>query len=142
MVLAIVLPLLVQRWDLGNLTPAQRARIWTGASWGSAIYNFGEFSMLGWYWVTRRSSPAALLGLPTSLALFVTIRWVIDQALADAFGHRDDTTVESVVAIWAIAVAVFAALLGVTLGLEALKRRSRSSLMGIRPPSPSRSARS
>src|SRR6185437_15498783 len=100
MVLSFVLPWLVQRWDRARLTPEQGARVWNGASWGSAVYNFGEFSMLGWFWVTRRGSAAALLGIPWSLGLWVLIQWVIDQAIVAAFGLRDKTTFASVLQLW------------------------------------------
>lgn len=127
MVLAIALPLLVQRWDRERLTPAQRARVWNGASWGSAVYNFGELSMIGWYWVTRRWSPAALLGLPTSLALFVAIRWLVDQALADALGQVYKGSLAAMVGLWAIFAGAAVVFWALTLGWEAWVRWRRAS---------------
>ncbi len=52
-ILGIALPLAFQRWDLRRLTPRQREGAWNSASWGSALYAFGPFSMIGWLWVTR-----------------------------------------------------------------------------------------
>jgi hypothetical protein len=54
MLLSILLPYLVQRWDRRRLTPEQRAATWNYASWGSALYAFGPLSMIGWAWVTRQ----------------------------------------------------------------------------------------
>ena len=54
MLLSILLPYLVQRWDRRRLTPEQRAATWNYASWGSALYGFGPLSMIGWAWVTRQ----------------------------------------------------------------------------------------
>jgi hypothetical protein len=54
--LGLGLPYAVQRWDRGRLSPAQRARAWNTASWGSALYGFGQLSMIGWCWVTRQDA--------------------------------------------------------------------------------------
>jgi hypothetical protein len=54
LVLGIVLPLLVQRWDRSTLSRERRARTWNGATWAAALYAFGPLSMLGWSWVSRR----------------------------------------------------------------------------------------
>lgn len=53
MILGMVLPYLVQRWDRARLDPDQRAAAWNTATWGAALYAFGPLSMLGWVWVTR-----------------------------------------------------------------------------------------
>ena len=52
-VLNIVFPLALQLWDRRRLTPLQRARSWSSASWASALYGFGWLSMIAWVWVTR-----------------------------------------------------------------------------------------
>jgi hypothetical protein len=52
-ILGFALPYLVQRWDRARLPPEGAAAAWNGATWGSALYAFGPFSMLGWAWVTR-----------------------------------------------------------------------------------------
>ncbi len=123
MVLGIVLPLAWQRWDKARLPPEDRERAWNGASWGSALYNFGELSMLGWYWVTRRWRPGALLGIPTSLVLFVTVRWAVDGAVAELTGGKPEMSLFQVIALWGIAVIVFALLWALTLLVEAIGAR-------------------
>lgn len=77
MVLGILLPVLVQRWDrdrfsrrpkegagaLGRLfhrlreatiiRDEHRSGLWNFASWGAAVYALGPISMLGWIWVAH-----------------------------------------------------------------------------------------
>lgn len=53
MVVSILVPWLIQRWDKRRMSPLMRARCWTIATWGSALYAFGPLSLLGWFWVTR-----------------------------------------------------------------------------------------
>jgi hypothetical protein len=65
----IGLPLAVQLWDRGRLSPEQRARSWNGATWGAALYAFGPLSMLGWGWVTRKSALGLGLGILTGVGL-------------------------------------------------------------------------
>lgn len=69
LVMATGLPLAVQLWDRGRLSPEQRARSWNAATWGAALYAFGPLSMLGWCWVTRRSWLALGVGVVVGLAL-------------------------------------------------------------------------
>lgn len=57
MILSIVLPLVIQRAWVKRLSPERRARMWNVASWASALYGFGPFSMLGFVWLTRASAP-------------------------------------------------------------------------------------
>lgn len=52
--LGILLPLIVQLLDWRRMTLEEREYAWTYSTWGSALYAFGPFSMLGWAWVTRR----------------------------------------------------------------------------------------
>ena len=85
--LTIVAPLLLQAWDKRRLDASQRARAWNGASWASAIYNFTEFSMLGWFWVTRRFR-GIVPGVASSFGLFVLLRVVVDGLVAEALGLR------------------------------------------------------
>jgi hypothetical protein len=92
--LGIALTYALQRWDKGRLLPEQRDRAWNTASWGSALYGFGQLSMLGWAWVTLaeprrwwRRSPARAIGrgaavLLAGLRMVVTISLVI--GLVDA----------------------------------------------------------
>jgi hypothetical protein len=95
--LGIGIPYAVQRWDRGRLTPAQRRRAWNTASWGSALYGFGQLSMIGWCWVTRadvrrwwRESPplavakAALVILAGVLAaaFLTTVIWALAEGSA------------------------------------------------------------
>lgn len=68
-VLSVALPLAVQLWDKRRLTQDQRARAWNYASWGSALYGFNVLSMLGWFWVTRRSALGLVWGLVSVAAL-------------------------------------------------------------------------
>jgi hypothetical protein len=72
MVLGIVLPLVVQRWDKRRLAPSARARAWNVATWGAALYAFGPLSALGWYWVTRHGWRKAL-GVPVAVGLVLVI---------------------------------------------------------------------
>lgn len=88
MVLAFVLPLLLQRWDRRHLSPDQRARAWNLASWGAALYAFGPFSMLGWGWVTRRKWWAPLAGLGCALAISLVV-YGTDQALVAMLSGLD-----------------------------------------------------
>lgn len=123
-VLAIVLPLALQLLDRRTLTPRERSRVWGGASWASAVYNFGEFSMLGWCWVTRRWTGIPL-GVASSFALFMGIRWVIDDLVARALGQRT-TEWRAIAQLYAIFLVGFTLLWALTLALEGLRaRRSR-----------------
>lgn len=83
--LGIVIPLAMQRWDRRHLTPEQRARAWNTASWGAALYAFGPLSMLGWWWVTRRSFAGILVGLVIAVDMVLLIGWVT-QLTAEALG--------------------------------------------------------
>ena len=53
-ILGMALPYLVQRWDRLRLSDEQREGAWNAASWGAALYAFGPWSMIGWWWVTRQ----------------------------------------------------------------------------------------
>jgi hypothetical protein len=87
--LGIALTYALQRWDRARLRPEQQDRAWNAASWGSALYGFGQLSMLGWAWVTLaeprrwwRRSPAlsiahSLAVLLAGLRMAVTISVVI-----------------------------------------------------------------
>jgi hypothetical protein len=98
-ILGIVLPLALQRWDRARLTETPRACAWNTASWAAALYAFGPLSMLGWIWVTRypwrhapglsalerlgRSAVVLLAGLLAALllsALIVRAGALIDPA--------------------------------------------------------------
>ncbi len=83
-VLAFLLPLLLQLWDRRRLSPEQRARAWNQASWGAALYAFGPFSMLGWGWVTRRRLWALFAGLLCALAIALIV-YGVDSALVFLF---------------------------------------------------------
>ena len=72
----IGLPLALQRWDRGRLTPEQRARSWNGATWGAALYAFGPLSMAGWGWVTRKSWLGLAAGLVSGAALLALSVWI------------------------------------------------------------------
>jgi hypothetical protein len=72
----IGLPLAVQLWDRGRLSPEQRARSWNGATWWSALYAFGSLSMFGWGWVTRKSVLGLVLGILTGVGLRVLSFWI------------------------------------------------------------------
>lgn len=59
--LSLVLPCLVLRWDRRRLTPEQRARAWGRSSWEDMLHwcnyslNFyGVLPIIGWIWVTRQ----------------------------------------------------------------------------------------
>lgn len=73
MVLGIVLPLAAQLLDRRQLDAEQRARAWNGASWGAALYAFSVFSMLGWYWVTRRGWRRLVYGPLATVALIIVL---------------------------------------------------------------------
>ncbi len=70
MVLGIVVPLGIQLLDRERMTREERAWVWTFASWGSAVYNFGPLSLVAWGYVTR--SPRYVRGLATGAGLAVT----------------------------------------------------------------------
>ena len=85
LLLATLMPLALQWWDLRRLSPEQRARVWNFASWASALYAFNILSMLGWCWVTRRSVWGLLLGV-VSVAVLVTALVVLDYGVGIALG--------------------------------------------------------
>ena len=78
---SILLPWLVQWLDKRRMPPRQKARCWSVATWGAALYAFGPLSMLGWVWVTRDRWRRCLEG-----ALFAAAVWaalgVIDHVVA------------------------------------------------------------
>ncbi len=98
----------VQRWDRRSLTKARRSRTWNTASWGSALYGFSHWSMIGWLWVTRqdwaswrrrglhaaigRSAWLLVEGLLASVAVALLIGAIGEEMVAafgvslDAFG--------------------------------------------------------
>lgn len=104
-VLGIVLPLLVQLWDRRRLTPEESARGWNGASWGAALYAFDEFSLLGWFWVTRRWRGIPR-GIAWSLAVFVLLRYAVDRAFLAALGLPNDVEVVELGAAYVGALVV------------------------------------
>jgi hypothetical protein len=53
MVLGIVLPLAVQLWDRKRLRAAGREGPWGIATWATALYAIGPFSLLPWSFLTR-----------------------------------------------------------------------------------------
>jgi hypothetical protein len=99
-ILGIGLPYAVQRLDrTWLLSPAQRDRAWNTASWGSALYGFGQLSLIAWFWVTRadarrwwRESPpvavvkiAAVLLVGVLAAVLVTVvMWLLAEGSAMA----------------------------------------------------------
>lgn len=94
-VLGIAIPLSIQLWHRRYLTPARRACAWNVATWGAALYAFGPFSLLGWFWVTRwhgsrrqapvRAAGAIVLGIGAMAAASGVI-FGIDQLVAAALG--------------------------------------------------------
>ena len=125
LVLAIVLPFAFQLIDRRTLSAEERARAWGGASWASAIYNFGEFSMLGWCWVTRRWAGIPM-GVASSFLLFMGVRWAIDDLLARAFGHRP-VRWEGIAQLYAVCLLGFSLIWALALGLERIRaRRTRA----------------
>lgn len=83
-VLSVVLPLAVQLWDRRRLDPEQRERAWNFASWGAALYAFNVLSMLGWFWVTRRTWRGLAWGLLCTVllaAVFVGLDALVALAL-------------------------------------------------------------
>jgi hypothetical protein len=121
-VLAIVLPLAFQLLDRRTLGAKERARVWTGVSWASAVYNFGEFSLLGWCWVTRRWAGIPL-GIATSFALFMSVRWAIDDLAARALGDRSTVRWQGMVQLYAVCLAGFALIWALTLAIEGIRAR-------------------
>lgn len=99
-VLNWTLTLGVLRWDHRRLTDAQRARSWSPATWGCAIY-CAPYSALPWVWVTRQrwsvwkerglghalaqSAWLLLKGLAAVAALFAVLM-LAGEALAAALG--------------------------------------------------------
>jgi hypothetical protein len=99
MILGIVLPLLVQLWDKRRLSNEERARSWTVATWGSALYAFGPLSMLGWSFVTRRGWSRFVAG-PLWMAAIVVTMSLVDHGLALLGGGEvEGTLLELVVAV-------------------------------------------
>jgi hypothetical protein len=131
--LSIVLPLAVQLLDRRRFTTEERARVWGGASWGSAIYNFGEFSMLGWCWVTRRWAGIPM-GIASSFLLFMAIRWAIDDLVARLIGDRSNVRWQGIAQLYAVCLVGFVLLWALTLIIERVRGSGR-------PGSPAGSAR-
>jgi hypothetical protein len=91
------------RWDYRRLTDAQRARSWSPATWGCAIY-CAPYSALPWVWVTRQEWAAwrrhglanalvqsawlLLKGLAAVAALFAVLM-LVGEGLATALGVPD-----------------------------------------------------
>jgi hypothetical protein len=124
--LGIMLPLLFQRWDKRRLAPEERERAWNGVSWAAALFNFGEISIVAWFWVTRRLSPRALLGLPVSLAVFVFVHWGVDGAIGELADAKPGATLFATVALWGIVVLALVPIWGLALLLEtSAARRAR-----------------
>ena len=146
MVLSIVVPLMVQLWDRRRLTAEQRERVWSGATWGAALYAFGEMSLLGWFWVTRRWR-GELWAVGTSFASFFLLKWVVDQAVVRALGIKDDTGWDDVVVLYLVLLVAFKLVWLLTLLLERLGRAERDARLGApsrgwaRPARSSRSGR-
>lgn len=65
--LGIGIPLGLQLHDRRRLSAEERAWVWSFASWGSAVYNFGPLSLVAWGYVTR--SPRYWLGLAHGVLL-------------------------------------------------------------------------
>jgi hypothetical protein len=130
-VLAIVLPLVFQMVDRRTLTAEERARAWGGASWASAIYNFGEFSMLGWCWVTRRWAGLPM-GIASSFLLFMGIRWALDDLAARALGHRP-VRWEGIAQLYAVFLLGFTLIWALTLALERWRQRDSLRRRGSPP---------
>ena len=79
----------VQWWDRRRLNEAQRARAWNVATWGAAVFWYGLFSMVPWFWVTRgdwrgwrqrkdrvpllRAVGVLLMGVAAAAAIFVAM---------------------------------------------------------------------
>lgn len=90
MVLAISLTVGLQVVVRRRLSPERRARGWTSATWGAAVYAFGPASMLGFFWVVRRpgklgACEALGLGVVSTAALLGALTGV-DLALEPVFG--------------------------------------------------------
>jgi hypothetical protein len=85
MLLGIAIPLALQLWDRRRLDVNQRERMWNSASWAAALYAFGPFSMLGWFWVTRRSFWALLVGVASVVGIMITMV-LVDYAVAMILG--------------------------------------------------------
>jgi hypothetical protein len=134
--LGIVLPLLVQRWDRRRLGPLESDRAWNAASWGSALFNFGELSIVAWFWVTRRFRWSSLLGLPISLALFVFDHWAIDGLVAQIAGAKPPAPIIATVATWTLMVLALAPIWGISLVVEAIATRRWRRALSVQGPAP------
>ncbi len=87
MVLGIAVPLGIQLLDRERMTREERAWVWTFASWGSAVYNFGPLSLVAWGYVTR--SPRYARGLAIGAGLAVTAvaaQGVVVEGFGQALG--------------------------------------------------------
>lgn len=113
-VLGIVVPLGAQLWDRRRMSRAEREQVWNFASWGSALYNFGPFSLVAWGYVTR--SPRYWWGLCWGAILAegaFCAQWAINEALVlalsvpakEARGIRDAFGAQMLAAV-ALAVLV------------------------------------
>ena len=84
MVLGILIPLGIQLADRRRLSPEEREWVWNGASWGSALYNFGPLSLVAWGYVTR--SPRHWWGLLQGVVL-AEIALLVQSAINEGIGR-------------------------------------------------------
>ena len=135
MVLSIVLPLLVQRWDRKRRGRAP----WGFATWAGSLYAFGPFSMLGWSFVTRERWWRIIWG-PAWLAALLTVIMLIDLVLALIIGAPiEDSATDMAMAVSAwfgIGVAIELLVELIVKAWRALKRllRRGAPLLMLLPP--------
>lgn len=83
--LGIVLPVLIQLLDRRRMTAEERARVWSFATWGSAVYNFGPLSLVAWGYVTR--SPRYVRGLAIGVGQ-AAIAFIAQGVIGEVIGRR------------------------------------------------------
>jgi hypothetical protein len=115
MLLGIVIPVGIQLGDRAYLSRGEREWVWNYASWGSAVYNFGPFSLVAWGYVTR--SPRYLRGL--FFGVLFTWAALLSQGLiceivGRALGFRDKQLSENrdSIAVLMAAAVVLAGVIG------------------------------
>jgi hypothetical protein len=115
MILGIAIPVALQLWDRRFLSREEREWLWNYASWGSAVYNFGPFSLVAWGYVTR--SPRYWRGLFFGMLLTwgaLLAQGTIGEIVGRALGFRDKQLVENRQSILILmgAATVLAAIIG------------------------------
>ncbi len=137
-VLGITVPLYIQLWDRERMSPEERSRVWSLATWGPCLLYLGMLTLLSWSWVTRRSLARYLWG-PLWLGIALGVINTLGIGLTVAFGDKLDGWYEGylqAVAAIPTGIAILLLVSGITLawrGLMSLVARDAAPSPRQRP---------